>query len=350
MKCIERSTKTYKFNSSCNLVFSNMSVKVHNMDKKDIENNKISPSNFTRLVRFLSKVFLLPIGYNKDFTKVEFKVFSIKSVIWSLIFSTPIISTTIWYSLKGHFNAYITIARDVYTPFDLYFMVVLQTGFVLPLELIFPIFTCKLWRDFPELSLANDLKMSRKKSLLGLLLIFAGSGILLSLGNYLTIGKRMTEISQLEVILTHLAYIVPFLTNRFLDVMNLSLILALIQTMTQKIEKPPVKDKDIWIFNTMTLYDRFQKQVNSLTLIIIPVSQVIWIMFAFLSVGLSFGTKNVDTPALSITMFAYFSIGIGFLILTKVLLFAIHDLKDSLINIQVKSILRKSSANIFRKL
>ena len=107
--------------------------------------------------------------------------------------------------------------------------------------------------------------------------------------------------------------------------------------MTKKIENPPTYDKTEWIFNTIIYYDKFQKSYNGVSFQQVPPSQFYWIVLLFLSVGLSFGTKNVDTFALIVMMTGFFLLSLAFLIQLKVFLFTIHDLNCSLINIKVKT-------------
>ena len=312
-----------------------MAVKVHSVEQNLQSHEVKDKSKFHGLIFFLSKMFILPLRYNEDGTQFEFSFLHVKTLIWTIIYFMPTTLSVLWWTLQGSFlEDYTKHAKEVYTLFDFYFIISMQVFMILPNQFIIIMTVCTHWKKFSELSL--ECKFSHMKTMFLFLVVFEMSGLLIALGSFLTIGKLMTQYSLMENMMNHIiSYIIPFAWNRFFDTIAFFMWICHIQTMKMKIENPPHLHRRQWIFDTITYYEKFQKHFNTISLELVPPSQVYWLIMCFLSVGLSFGTKNINIFSLIVVMSGFFLLSIGYLILLKIYLFNIHDLNERLKNIQV---------------
>ena len=92
------------------------------------------------------------------------------------------------------------------------------------------------------------------------------------LGHYFALEGQFSQLSEIERILNLL--ILPVITSYwntiFLYHVSIVMILALAQKLIEKLEKVPEKEVDIWIFDSLTLFNKFEQKMSQYCFFIIP--------------------------------------------------------------------------------
>ena len=130
-----------------------MKIKVQ-PNGKSIEKHS-SASKFTKFLRFLSNIYILPIEYKNDFKDVKFSLISLRTFISLFLLSTPVLFAMIWWFVfQWSFTSqYLEKSLYVYHLFDFVQMCYVNLFVLIP----FPTFgtilwICYLWVYFPTLS------------------------------------------------------------------------------------------------------------------------------------------------------------------------------------------------------
>ena len=112
-------------------------------------------SKFTRFIRPLSNVYILPIEYKNNFKEVKLSLLSLKTLISFMVTSTPFLLATVWFFVfqRDFMSQFFEKSFQVYYLFDFAQM------FTLNLVLMqhfsnFPtsLWICQIWTSFPELA------------------------------------------------------------------------------------------------------------------------------------------------------------------------------------------------------
>ena len=130
-----------------------MKVKVEPSGKNPEKHS--SASKFTKFIRLLSNIYILPIEYKNDFKTVKFNIISLRTLISLLIISTPFVVTMIWLFLfQWDFTSqYFEKCLHVYHLFDFAQMFLLLNNVSQPyITFPFLLWMCNFWATFPELS------------------------------------------------------------------------------------------------------------------------------------------------------------------------------------------------------
>ena len=130
-----------------------MKVKVEPSGK--IPEKYSSASKFTKFIRLLSNVYILPIEYKNDFKTVKFNFISLRTLISFIIISTPFVVAMIWLFLfQWDFTSqYFEKSLHVYHLFDFSQMFMLTITLIQPYSTFpFILWMCYFWASFPALS------------------------------------------------------------------------------------------------------------------------------------------------------------------------------------------------------
>ena len=114
-----------------------------------------SASKFTKFIRFLSNVYILPIEYKNDFKDVKFSLISLRTFISFILMSIPISFSMIWWFVfQWDFaSQYFEKSLNVYHSFDFYQMLAFFEMVMMPFNTFVPLlWVCYLWAYFPTLS------------------------------------------------------------------------------------------------------------------------------------------------------------------------------------------------------
>ena len=117
--------------------------------------NVSTSSKFTKFIRLLSNVYILPIEYKNNFKEVKFSLISSRTLISFMVTSILFIITIIWWFVFqwDFILQYFEKSLNVYHMFDFAQMFLLNFIFVNPFTIYFPIlFICHIWASFPALS------------------------------------------------------------------------------------------------------------------------------------------------------------------------------------------------------
>ena len=130
-----------------------MKIKIQPNGKHLVKSS--SASKFTKFIRFLSNVYILPLEYKNDFKEVKFSLISLKTLISFMIASTPILVTMIWcFVFQWDFaSQYLEKSLNVYHSFDFFQMLIVYGLLLMPFATFGPLlWICYLWAYFPILS------------------------------------------------------------------------------------------------------------------------------------------------------------------------------------------------------
>ena len=91
-------------------------------------------------------------------------------------------------------------------------------------------------------------------------------------GQYLALEGQFGHLSLMENIANLLIFPLITIYGNVVFMFNLyfAMILALLQKFIERLEKVPEKDVDRWIFDNLTLFDKFSQKMSQLCLFIIP--------------------------------------------------------------------------------
>ena len=117
---------------------------------------KRSPaSKFTKFIRLLSNIYILPIEYKNDYKTVKFTLISLRTFISFMVISMPLVFILIWWFVfQWDFTSkYFEKSLHVYHLFDFAQMFWLNSYFIHPfITFPFLLWMCNFWATFPELS------------------------------------------------------------------------------------------------------------------------------------------------------------------------------------------------------
>ena len=222
-------------------------------------------NQFTKFIRILSVCHLLPLRFNRDYSRVKFSFLHYKTFVSLFISSLPFLVSCCWWWFYGDFvNDYLETALKVYG-FDFYVMITLAFSIIAPFGVMdIIVWMSKIFADLPELSLDSTLVIRKhSKSILALFVVFNVGSVCMGVGSYLTLGPRMTGYTVTENILNHIvAVVLPFASNMVWNAVILSILLSLVEEMREKIEKPELGNLKNWIYDTMAVFKKFQKSFN----------------------------------------------------------------------------------------
>ena len=112
-------------------------------------------SKFTRFIRLLSNVYILPIEYKNDFKEVKFSLISLKTLLSFMVTSTPFLLATIWFFVfqRDFMSQFFEKSLHVYYLFDYAQMFALNLLIMQPFS-NYPaiLWICQIWTSFPELA------------------------------------------------------------------------------------------------------------------------------------------------------------------------------------------------------
>ena len=112
-------------------------------------------SKFTRFIRLLSNVYILPIEYKNDFKEVKFSLISLKTLLSFMVTSTPFLLATIWFFVfqRDFMSQFFEKSLHVYYLFDYAQMFALNFLIMQPFS-NYPaiLWICQIWTSFPELA------------------------------------------------------------------------------------------------------------------------------------------------------------------------------------------------------
>ena len=130
-----------------------MKIKIQPNGKNLVKHS--SASKFTKFIRFLSNVYILPIEYKNDFEEVKFSWISVKTFISFIIASIPFSCTMVWWFVFqwDFMSQYFQKSLNVYHSFDFYQMLFFFLVILMPFGTFVPLlWACYLWAYFPTLS------------------------------------------------------------------------------------------------------------------------------------------------------------------------------------------------------
>ena len=111
-------------------------MKVYN--RENINKKVQELSGFQRLIRILSKYYLLPLRYNEDYTEVKFTLLHMQTAVHGILISIPFLLSCIWWASQPSYMLDLwNVASAMYTSFDLYTMMSMISCIVNPLT-VFP--------------------------------------------------------------------------------------------------------------------------------------------------------------------------------------------------------------------
>ena len=116
---------------------------------------KLPASKLTKLIHFLSIIYILPIEYKNDFKTVRFNFISLRTLISFILMFTPFIFSMIWWFVfQWDFTSqYFEKCLHVYHLFDFAQMFWLLNNISQPyVTFPFLLWMCHFWATFPELS------------------------------------------------------------------------------------------------------------------------------------------------------------------------------------------------------
>ena len=114
-----------------------------------------SASKFTKFLRFLSNIYILPIEYKNDFKDVKFTLISIRTFISCIMILLPLLFALIWWFVfQWSFTSqYLEKSLNVYHLFDFIQMSYIHQFLLFPFPTFLTIlWICYLWAYFPKLS------------------------------------------------------------------------------------------------------------------------------------------------------------------------------------------------------
>ena len=130
-----------------------MKIKIQPNGKNVVKNS--SASKFTKFIRFLSNIYILPIEYKNDFKDVKFTLISLRTFISFIMLSTPISLAMIWWFVFqwDFLSQYFEESLNVYHLFDFVQMFTIQVVVLFPSGIFLTIlWICYIWANFPTLS------------------------------------------------------------------------------------------------------------------------------------------------------------------------------------------------------
>ena len=130
-------------------------MKIKIQPKSKIPEKHTMASKFTRFIRLLSNVYIIPMEYKNDFKEVKFSLLSLRSLASLMVTSIPFILAIIWlFVFQWDFTSqYFEKSLHVYHFFDFIQMFLITNLIMQPFStfLLF-LWICYFWASFPALS------------------------------------------------------------------------------------------------------------------------------------------------------------------------------------------------------
>ena len=227
---------------------------------------------FTAFIRFFSKIYILPLRFNQDYSKVEFSIFHYKTFISLFLNSLPSIFSFILWTIQDNFYLkYMDASLTLYTEFDFFFVVLFYYENIAPFAFCTLVIACKVWAEMPELSLDVGISFSRSRKSFVCSFIISSLGIFCVIfGSYLALAPKFSENTTIQNVSNLiLAFIIPWFWSSFILFVSFAMLLAVIQKMTEQVENVPNLDLESWAFDTINLFNKLQKSLNFPCLFII---------------------------------------------------------------------------------
>ena len=130
-------------------------MKIKIQPKSKISEKHTMASKFTRFIRLLSNVYIIPMEYKNDFKEVKFSLLSLRSLASLMVTSIPFLFATIWlFVFQWDFTSqFFEKSLHVYHLFDFVQMFALNMSLMQPFQIFpFMLWICKIWTSFPELA------------------------------------------------------------------------------------------------------------------------------------------------------------------------------------------------------
>ena len=244
----------------------------HQMTSPFRKVKRTKSSMFTAFIRFFSKIYILPLRFNQDQSKVEFSIFHYKTFISFFLNSLPsMFSFILWSVQDGFYPQYMDASLTVYTEFDFFFVVLFFYENIAPIAFSFIIISSQVWAATPELSLDIGISFSQSRRSLICSLVISFLGLFCVIfGSYLSLAPKFPDNSTLQNISNLIfAFIIPWIWSSFITFLSFAMLLAIIQKMTEKVENVPSFDVESWAFDTIELFNKLQRALNFPCLFII---------------------------------------------------------------------------------
>ena len=238
-------------------------------------------SMFTAFIRFFSKIYILPLRFNEDYSEVEFSIFHYKTFISLFLNSIPsLFSSILWIAQNKVFQQYMDVSLTVYTKFDFVFIVLFYYENIFPFAFLSLVISCQVWVATPELSLDSRITFTRSREALICSFAINLFGLFCVIfGNYLALSPKFPEYSIIQNILNLIfAFMLPWFWSSFIAFISLAMLLSIIQKMTEKVENVPCLEVESWAFETIKLFTRLKTAFNLPCLFIIGGRYVIIII------------------------------------------------------------------------
>ena len=130
-------------------------MKIKIQPSRKIHEKHTMASKFTRFIRLLSNVYILPLEYKNDFKEVKFSLLSLRSLASFMVTAIPFFFATIWFTVfQWDFTSnFFEKSLHVYHLFDFTQMFALNVSLMQPFQNApFILWICKIWTSFPELA------------------------------------------------------------------------------------------------------------------------------------------------------------------------------------------------------
>ena len=130
-------------------------MKIQVQQNGKIPEKHSTSSKFTRFIRLLSNIYILPLEYKNDFKEVKFSLISLRTIASFMVTSIPFLFAIIWlFVFQWDFTSkYFEKILHVYHLFDYAQMFALNISLMQPFQNFIPmLWICKIWTSFPELA------------------------------------------------------------------------------------------------------------------------------------------------------------------------------------------------------
>ena len=222
---------------------------------------------FTKFIKILSKLYLLPVEINTERSTVRYSFFSIRTLVNILAISIQFIMFLIW--ILTHREETLLVYKaylEVYEISDIYVMLFFPGVLIVSFGMIpFLHATGTVLSSVPDIVLDNDLNLPQNFNRLMFIRFSEFIGLLLiSLGNYFAL-EPITPLSKLDdFINVSLVFLVPAtITTIMLHIMTVTNF-AVLDNLESRLKNVPTTNIEVWIKSHTDLFERYQVGANSL--------------------------------------------------------------------------------------
>ena len=222
---------------------------------------------FTKFIKILSKLYLLPVEINTERSTVRYSFFSIRTLVNILAISIQFIMFLIW--ILTHREETLLVYKaylEVYEISDLFVMLFFPGFLIVSFGMIpFLHATGTVLSSVPDIVLDNELNLPQNFNRLMFIRFSEFIGLLLiSLGNYFAL-EPITPLSKLDdFINVSLVFLVPAtITTIMLHIMTVTNF-AVLDNLETRLKNVPVTNMEVWIKSHTDLFERYQVAANSL--------------------------------------------------------------------------------------